>query len=99
MWRRLAFGLAVAAGLLGTAPAASAQDSSLAVNIGYFALKGQDSRVAGDILNAERCIGTTFTCQPLLFDVKDFNSGTISADWIVGLGDYFEASARRSSRT
>jgi hypothetical protein len=93
MWRRMAFGLAVAAGLLGTAPAASAQDSSLALNLGYFALKGQDSRVSGDILNAERCIGTTGACEPLLFDVKDFNNGTVSVDWVVGLGDYFEASA------
>jgi outer membrane protein W len=89
----MAFGLAVAAVLFGTVPAASAQDSSLALNLGYFALKGQDSRVDGDILNAERCIGTTGSCEPLLFDVKDFNNGTVSADWIVGLGDYFEVSA------
>lgn len=93
MWRRTAIGLALAAGLLGVAPAASAQDSSLAINIGYFALKGQDSRVAGDVMNANRCIDTTFSCEPLLFDVKDFNYGTVSADWILGLGDYFEASA------
>ena len=30
-------------------------------------------------------------CEPLLFQVKDFNNGTFSADWVVGLGDYFEA--------
>jgi hypothetical protein len=93
MWRQTAIGLGLTVGLLGMAPAASAQDSSLAVNIGYFALKSQDNRVAGDILNAERCIDTTFTCEPLLFDVKDFNRATVSADWIIGLGDYFEASA------
>jgi outer membrane protein W len=91
MWRRTAVGLICAAAALAAAPAAQAQDQSLIVNFGYFALKGQDSRVAGDILNAERCIDTTFACEPLLFDVKDFNNGTFSADWVVGLGDYFEA--------
>ena len=93
MWRQTAIVLALAAGLLGVAPVASAQDSSLAINFGYFALRGQDSRVTGDILNAERCIDTTFACEPLLFQVKDFNNGTIGADWVIGLGDYFEATA------
>ena len=91
MWRRTAVGLILGAAVLAAAPAAHAQDHSLIVNLGYFALKGADSRVDGDILNAERCIDTTFACEPLLFQVKDFNNGTISADWVVGLGDFFEA--------
>lgn len=91
MWRRTAIGATLAAALLAAAPAAQAQDSSVAINLGYFALRGQDSRVAGDVLNANRCIDTTFTCEPLLFDIKDFNGFTISGDYILGLGDFFEA--------
>lgn len=93
MWRRTAVGFILGAAILAAAPAAQAQDHSLIVNFGYFSLKGQDSRVDGDILNAERCIDTTFACEPLLFQVEDFDNGTVSADWVVGLGDYFEATA------
>jgi hypothetical protein len=85
--------MTLAAALFAVAPAAQAQDSSVIINFGYFALKGADSRVDGDILNAERCLNTTFDCEPLLFQIEDFNNGTFSADWVVGLGDYFEASA------
>src|SRR5436190_10474761 len=91
MWRRTAIGVTLAVGLLAAAPAAWAQDSSVAINLGYFALRGQESRAAGDVLNANRCIDTTFSCEPLLFDIKDFNGFTISGDYILGLGDYFEA--------
>ena len=65
--------------LLAAAPAARAQDQSVAINLGYFALRGQDSRAAGDVLNANRCIDTTFSCEPLLFDMNGLQRRSRSA--------------------
>jgi outer membrane protein W len=93
MWRRMAMGLTVMTVLAVTAPIASAQDQALNFSLGYFTVRGEDSRTAGDVLNADRCIDTTFACEPLLFDVNDFNNATVGAEWLVGLGDYFEVSA------
>jgi hypothetical protein len=93
MWRRAIVGLGVmVAGAL-AAPAVQAQDNSFGVTLGYFVLRSEDSRVAGDTLNANRCIDVTFACEPLLFDVSDFNGGSIGAEWLYGFGDYFEAGA------
>jgi hypothetical protein len=75
------------------APAAQAQDQSFGVTLGYFVLRSEDGRVAGDTLNANRCIDVTFACEPLLFDVSDFNGGSIGAEWLYGIGDYLEAGA------
>jgi outer membrane protein W len=75
------------------APAAQAQDQSFGVTLGYFTLRSEDGRTAGDVLNANRCIDVTFACEPLLFDVSDFNGATIGAEWLVGITDYLEAGA------
>jgi hypothetical protein len=92
MWRSIVTGLGLVAALSAAAPAA-AQDQAVSFNLGYFALRGVDSRTDGDVLNANRCIDATFSCEPLLFDVKDFNNVTVGAEWLVGLGDFFEAGA------
>jgi hypothetical protein len=61
----------------------SASDSSQTVNfsIGYFALKGLDSRDPNDVLLADLQNG-----QPLLFEVKDFNSATVGGEYLIGFG-------------
>jgi hypothetical protein len=92
MWRSIVTGLGLAAALSAAAPAA-AQDQAVSFNLGYFAVRGVDSRVAGDVLNANRCLDSTSRCEPLLFDVKDFNNATVGAEWLTGLGDFFEAGA------
>ena len=92
MWRPIVTGLGLTAALASAVPA-SAQDQAVSFNIGYFALRGSDSRVAGDVLNANRCIDSTSSCEPLLFDVDDFNNATFGAEWLVGLGNFFEAGA------
>jgi len=92
MWRSIVTGLALTAALSAAAPAA-AQDQAVSFNIGYFALRGADSRVAGDVLNANRCIDSTTRCEPLPFEVNDFNNATFGAEWLVGLGDFFEVGA------
>lgn len=60
-------------------------DSKQAIgfNIGYFGLRGEDSRHADDVLLANR--------EFLAFDIDDFNSATIGAEWLVGVGHYIEA--------
>ena len=93
MWRSIVTGLGLAVALSAAAAPASAQDHAVSFNIGYFALRGSDSRVEGDVLNANRCIDSTSVCEPLLFDVDDFNNVTFGGEWLVGLGNLFEAGA------
>lgn len=85
---RLAMALTVFATLCAPA-AASAQirqvgstDSKQTVNfsIGYFALKGLDSRVEDDVL-----LNELQSAQPLLFEVKDFNSALFGAEYLFGV--------------
>ena len=92
---RLAMALAVFA-MLGAPAAVSAQirqvsttsDSKQTINftIGYFALKGLDSRVTDDVLLAE-----LQSAQPLLFAVKDFNSATFGGEYLFGVSSHVEA--------
>lgn len=89
---RSVLGLAVATALLAPSTAeaqitrvGSSSDSRQAIgfNLGYFALRGEDSRVDGDVLFND--------LDSLAFDIKDFNGASIGAEWLVGLGDYLEA--------
>jgi hypothetical protein len=63
-------------------------DSRQTVNfsIGYFALKGLDSRVDDDVL-----LNELQSAQPLLFEVKDFNSAIVGGEYLFGIGSNFEA--------
>jgi hypothetical protein len=54
--------------------------------IGYFALKGLDSRVDGDVL-----LGDLQNGNPLLFEIKDFNGAKIGGEYLFGIGRNFEA--------
>lgn len=58
---------------------------SIGFNIGYFTVKGEDSRVDGDVVN-ENLPG--FAIQ-----VKDFNGATFGGEWLIAAGDYLEAGA------
>ena len=61
--------------------------NGIGFNLGYFALKGLDSRADGDVLYADLSQGE----YSLLFDVKDFNGAQIGGEWVIGLGRYVEA--------
>lgn len=63
---------------------ASAQQT-LNFSIGFFAPKGYDSRVRGDVLVANRDF--------LLFEVDDFGGGSVGGEWLVPIGRFFEAGA------
>src|SRR5437763_11918272 len=69
--------------LLNAQPAHAQQTFN--VNLGYFTPHGQDARVAGDVLTADRNFQT--------FAIKDFNGPSIGAEWLVPLGNFFEAGA------
>jgi opacity protein-like surface antigen len=66
----------------------TSSDSKQTVNftIGYFALKGLDSRVDDDVL-----LNELQSAQPLLFEVKDFNSAIVGGEYLFGIGSNFEA--------
>ncbi|HUE87563.1 MAG TPA: hypothetical protein VMO26_15925 [Vicinamibacterales bacterium] len=68
-----------------SADVAFAQQQSLNFSLGYFAVRGEDARVEGDALVVNREI--------YLFDFEDFNGASVAADYLVGLGEYFEAGA------
>ena len=72
---------AVAAGL----PTPASAQQTISLQLGAFLPKGENSRVAGDVLDVNR--------QYLLFDFGDFNGFLVSGDWSVALGEYLEASA------
>jgi hypothetical protein len=67
-----------------TADTASAQQS-FSVSVGYFGIRGEDSRADEDVLVANR--------ELFLFDFSDFNSASFGAEYLAPLGEYFEAGA------
>jgi opacity protein-like surface antigen len=78
------------AGLALLAPASAAAQvrrveprQSIGFNLGYFAVRGEDSRVDGDVLFVD--------LDSLVFEVKDFNSVTFGGEWLFGVSDYLEA--------
>ena len=54
MSRKLLFGLAVLCGGLVVDAQPAAAQQTFNVSLGYFSVRGQDARVAGDVLNANR---------------------------------------------
>jgi len=82
--RTLTSAVVVCAAMLVSAQPARAQQT-LNFTLGYFSPLGEDARVTDDVLNVNR----TF----LLFDVQDFNGASVGGEWLVPLGQFFEAGA------
>ncbi len=59
-----------------------AQQSSLSLNLGYFALRGEDTRISDDVIVENLSL--------FAFDLDQFNNGSVGAEWLVGLGKYLE---------
>ena len=66
-------------------PLAARAQQTVNLSIGYFTVRGQDARVVGDVLNANRNF--------LTFDVDDFNGASIGGEWLFPVGRYIEAGA------
>jgi len=86
--------LAAAAALVtvGLAAPASAQvvrvnsadaKHSVGFNLGYFAVRGEDSRADGDVLLAN--------LDDLAFEIGDFSGFTFGGEYLFGIGDFLEA--------
>jgi hypothetical protein len=64
------------------APAPASAQQTLNFTFGAFVPQGTDARVTGDVLNANQNF--------LIFDINDFRSGTVGAEWLVPFGQYLE---------
>jgi opacity protein-like surface antigen len=60
--------------------------NSVNFNIGYFAVRGEDSRADGDVLVADLS-----SAEALDFNIKDFNGATFGGEWLFAVSDYLEA--------
>lgn len=58
---------------------------SIGFNLGYFMLRGEDARPAGDVL-----LANLFDIEPLAFNINDFNGATFGGEWLFGLGEFLE---------
>ena len=85
MRRRLMVYALLAGGVVLAAASEAAAQQTLNFSLGYFAVRGEDARADGDVINAN----STF----LAFDVSDFNSASVGGEWLVPLGEYLEAGA------
>ena len=81
MFKTVALAVFVAA--VGVQPALAQQ--TINFNFGYFTVRGEDARIADDVLVENR----TF----LTFDLDEFDGGTAGVEWLVPLGNFVEAGA------
>jgi hypothetical protein len=72
------------AAIIGSAAPAAAQQT-LNFSVGYFTPRGEDARVRGDVLNANRNF--------LVFDVRDFNGPSVGGEWLLPIGNFVEGGA------
>ena len=66
-------------------PATASAQQTLNLSLGVFTPRGEDARVAGDVISANR--------DYLFFEVKDFHTASIGAEWLVAFGEFFEGGA------
>ena len=85
MQKRLIPVLMLACAVAALVPATASAQQTVNFSLGVFTPRGEDARVSGDVLNANR----TF----LFFDISDFKSAAIGGEWLVPLGEYFEGGA------
>jgi len=81
MFKPTVMAVVLSVALLGNAAAAAAQQT-VNFSLGHYALRGEDARVSGDVLNENLSF--------LAFDPRDFNGATIGAEWLVPFGNLLE---------
>jgi hypothetical protein len=74
----------VVAAFLACARPALAQQT-VNFTLGYFDPQDDGSRTSGDVLDANQ--------RFLLFDIGEFGGASVGGEWLVGLGNFFEAGA------
>lgn len=85
--RAFACALAMVVSVVAFSAAPADAQQSLSLNIGYFTPRGENNRVAGDTL-----VENLFATEPFALDyrISDFNGATAGAEWLIGMGDFFE---------
>ncbi len=63
-------------------PQGWAQENSLSLNLGRFWVQGADTRIYDDVIYENLGL--------FAFDLEQFNSVSVGADWLLGAGDYME---------
>jgi hypothetical protein len=74
--------LAVAMLLPGASRAEAQVTHSVNLGAGWFAVRGEESRDADDVLLED--------LQSLAFEIKDFNGGVLHGEWLIAFGDRLE---------
>lgn len=86
--RRLRFVAGLFVLLALSMPSATYAQQSLNLYVGGFTPVGEDSRGRRDGRTDDVLLNNL---DFLLFDIKDFNGGTVGAEYLVGVGDYLDA--------
>jgi hypothetical protein len=84
MLQRTVTSIVLVAAFLTCARPAHAQQT-VNFTLGYFAPQDYESRTSGDVLIANSSF--------LLFDIDEFGGAAVGGEWLVGLGNFFEAGA------
>ncbi len=87
MLTRFASGAVLVAMAVLAAPGVAAAQQTFNFSLGYFTPRGEDARVEGDVLNANRNF--------LAFDIEDFNGASVGAEWLVPFGELRRGRHRR----
>jgi hypothetical protein len=85
MVNRIVGGLVVVGALLAGPVQPVFAQQTVNLSLGGFVVRGEDARVDDDWLNENRTY--------LTFDIKDFNGPTVGVEWLVPVGEFFEAGA------
>ena len=85
MFRTFPIGIALACAGLAVDPQPALAQQTVNVSLGYFSVRGEDARAAGDVLNANRNF--------LTFDVSEMSGASLGGEWLVPLGQYLEGAA------
>lgn len=74
--------LAAAMALSNVATAQAQVTQSVNLGLGWFMVRGEDSRGDNDVLVED--------LQSLAFEIKDFNGPLVQGEWLIGFGDRLE---------
>lgn len=95
--RYAAIGSLAAFALMLAVPASAQVVHSVSFGGGFFTPRGLDSRVDGDVLVrnkiGEQILEFPTLTDALAFDIGDFRSGTVFAEWNIGIGNHVEIGA------
>jgi hypothetical protein len=85
MLKRLSVVSALACAVVAADAQPALAQQTVNFSLGYFSVRGEDARVAGDVLNANRNF--------LTFDVSEMSGAAAGGEWLVPIGEYLEGGA------